>query len=385
MLFHRFSTDGTLIDSDSLCDSYGGIEPTPIWILGGSDTLTEEEIDLVNSSDIPVFGVNYGGRGKDGEGWKIKPDLWTAFDSTPRFHKSIFLDPTIMKFVKDSRQYDLIPKTDHKLCDAPNTYFFPCDNRKYSNFFDDSVENINHSLDSFIQAIDIAYRLGFRRFYCINTELVIRLSQEQIKYATDRGVEYKDGNVKRILIDKDGNVSEYWSDLLTDFVVACLENGIGGDEKELCEIMEGLDRESQYSFSEKKHFYAAVMSDKHYFERVQYLRLSRRNMVLKGVQLFTCSETSRLHPWFPYRSVQSVCDRHNFITESEATVGLYSGSELKLEGLPYHKDIPPYNSNTGQEKGDVQVKEVEVEDAKGIRQKIVDMQLNQELEINEVR
>lgn len=383
MLFYKYSTDGTKIDSDSLCASYGSIEPTPIWILGSSDTLTDEEYTLIKESDIPVFGVNYSGRGKDGEGWKVKPNFWTAFDSSPRFHKSIFLDSTIMKFVKDSRQLDLIPGTNHKLCDSPNTYFFPCDNRKYDNYFDDSVDNINHSLDSFIQALDIAYRLGFRKFYCVNTEMIIRLSQSQIGGAKEKGVEYENGQVKRVEIDQEGKPHEYWSDLLTDFVVSCLENRVAHTDKELYELMESLDRENQYSFSEKKSFYAAVMSDKHYWERVQYLRLSRKNMVLKGVQLFTCSKTSRLYPWFPYKSVEEVCQEHNFDTRSESTVGLYSGKELKDDSLPFHRDIKPYNSNMGRESG-VKVGEVEAENGQGIKQMIVDMQINDKLKLEEV-
>lgn len=394
MLFHRCSTDGTRIDASHLINSYAGIEPSPVWILGSSDTLNQEEIDLINASDIPVFGMNYSGRGKEDGRWKIKPDLWTAFDSTSRFHKSIFLDPSIMKFVREMRHLDLIPETDHKLCDATNTYFFPNENRDYSNFFSEEHQTINHSLDSFIQALDIAYRLGFRTFYCVNTELRIRPSEAQIELAKSHGVEYENGMVhriepkERIVAGKLQNyVEDYWSDLLIDFVRECLKNQVATSEEKLYETMESLDRESQYSFDEQKSFRAAVQSDSHYWERVQYLRLARKNMSLKGISLYTCSDTSRLYPWFSHVSVKSACEKHSLNAHLDALSGLYSGRELKLDSLPFHKDIKPYKSNTEvikPEKEPCHGCKKKTKQDQGIQDKIREIQLNDQLEIIEI-
>lgn len=383
------------MDSSHLINSYAGIEPTPVWILGSSDTLTQEEMDLINASDIPVFGMNYSGRGKDGEGWKIKPDYWTCFDPTPRFHKSIFLDPSIMKFVRDGRHLDLIPETNHKLCDAPNTYFFPSENRDYANFFSEEHQTINHSLDSFIQALDIAYRLGFRTFYCVNTELKIRPSEAQIELAKSHGVEYENGMVHRIEPKErivggklQSYVDDYWSDLLMDFVRECLKNQVATSEEKLYEKMESLDRETQYSFNELKSFRAAVLSDNHYFERVQYLRLARKNMSLKGISLSTCSGTSRLSPWFNHVSVQSACEKHTLNTHLDALSGLYSGRELKLDSLPFHKDIKPYKSNLDplNDKPEKPCKGCDKEKKKdqGIQDKIREIQFNENLDIVEI-
>lgn len=395
MLFYRQSTDGKKIDASHLCNSYAGIEPTPVWILGSSDTLTQEETDFINESDIPVFGMNYSGRGKEDGRWKIKPDFWTAFDNTPRFHKSIFLDPSIMKFVREMRHLDLIPETNHKLCDAPNTYFFPNENRDYSSFFSEEHQTINHSLDSFIQALDIAYRLGFRTFYCVNTELKITPSEAQIELAKSHGVEYENGLVhriepkERIVNGKLQNyVEDYWSDLLIDFVRECLKNQVATSEDKLYEKLESMDRENQYSFNEQKSFQAAVQSDSHYWERVQYLRLARKNMSLKGINLYTCSGTSRLSPWFSHVSVQSVCEKHTLNTHLDALRGLYGGRELKLDSLPFHKDIKPYKSHVDAlkdkpEKEPCKGCNKKPKQDKGIQDKIREIQFNENLEIIE--
>jgi hypothetical protein len=215
----------------------------------------------------------------------------------------------------------------------------------------------------------------------------IKPSQAQIDLAVSHGVEYQDGRVKRHEPRKKqekGKIVDYidiyWSDLFLDFFRECLKNRVADSEENLAKKLESVDRESQYSFSEMKPLKSALMSDLHYFERVQYLRLSRKNMSLKGIKLYTCSETSRLADWFPYSSVENVCDKYELGVDQQSTVGLYTGRKLEID-IPFHRDIKPYgNQDRTQQQQQNQNKVVNVEPKKeiekGIYDKLVELEMN---------
>ncbi len=64
-----------------------------------------------------------------------------------------------------SRRMDLVPEGTEKCVQAPNVHFFDREYRGYSNFLDPTSPPLVDCQDSFIQAIDIAFRLGFRTMF----------------------------------------------------------------------------------------------------------------------------------------------------------------------------------------------------------------------------
>lgn len=343
MLFSRISTDGQEVDcTESLVDLYGGSE---CFVVGSAPGIADYD-GLIQNSGIPVLACNLSGRDESGQ-WRIKPNIWTTYDPTYRFPKSIFNDGTIQKFVNHKRSKDLVTGTDEKLCDAPNTFFYQNGLRSYKDFFGPHP-TINNSKDSFIQLLDIGYRLGFRKFHCVGVSLRVSPSKAQIELARSFGVVYEDGMIH--VSRKAGSETQTEkSDLLKDFVNEVAKRGFNGDTKQAIQALESIEREGQYSFDETKSLSAAMSSDYHYFQTVQYLRLARKNMRLCGVELTTATTNSRLYPFFPQRTVESITvgpDHLNHLgidsDGCENLSGLYSGRDTRLE-LPPHKDILPYD------------------------------------------
>ena len=227
MLFYKASMGKHFTDAtDVLVNSYGGTNKTSIWMIGAGPSVRSINAQPITSSPAPKFCVNFAGRGDDGTKPIIEPTFFTAFDPVARFSPSMYLNPNIMKFINGGRYRDLIPGTDQKICDAPNTYFIDIESRGYHDFLLPGSNKILHTLDSFTQSIDIAFRLGFRKMYCVGTELKIAPSAAQIELAVSKGVEYKEGCVKRI--DRKSNEeTDVWSDRLADFLAQCVDKGVG--------------------------------------------------------------------------------------------------------------------------------------------------------------
>ena len=348
MLFFRASTDGTATDATAALENlYAGNDPTACWLVGSGPSILGAPVEQIAASPVVKIGVNFSGRGPDGTAPRITPDIWTSFDPTSRFHRSIFLNPRITKFLKADKQKDLIPGTTFKACDCPATYFFRSETRGYGDFLDSRSDRILNALDSFIQALDIGYRLGFRRFFCVGADFIIRPSDAQVSLAVSCGIDFDE--TSGVLVTKDADPKlHYRSDRLVDFVDECIRKFGGKDRRAVIEELESAGREQQYSFSETKPLAAAIHADSHYWERVQYLRLARRNLSLRGVSLGSCSPGSRLNDWFSFREPLTVCDEMTAACgdpREERTVGRYSGDvrDAVRESLPHHRDVSPYD------------------------------------------
>lgn len=342
-LFYRCSTDKRISDCSFLENSYAGMNASSVWLVGGGPSLLTAPVETVKDSPAPTFGVNRAGCGVDGEPPLIRPNLWTCFDPTDRFPRSIFLDASIQKFLLGGRRMDLVPGGSEKVCECPNTYFINHKLRSYVDVVDQKHREIGHMLDSFWQAVDIAFKLGFRKIYCVGCDMRIRPSEEQIAFAESVGVVYdRERGLTIWLNDKKVEVR---SDRLSDFRDQVKEKGKFRDKSSAALALEKVGRERQYSFDESKRFMAACASDNHYWDRIQYLRLSRRTFALNGLQLVSCTPGSRLNDYFPYVSPFDAAKR---IMDDvgdpakELSVGAYSKDEKPGAHLPFHKDLDPY-------------------------------------------
>lgn len=273
--FYRLDADQrqTFVALENL---YAGTLPSACWLIGGGPSLNMLPCEAIAASPIPRLSLNLAGVGK------LRPTFWTSYDPTVRFHRSIYLDPGILKFVHRRRAMDLVPESDAKVCDCPGTLFFDRDvGRGFGNFLDPTATKLIDWADSMVQGIDLLYRLGFRTIYLAGCDMRVLPSSEQIAHAERAGISRDD-----------------WFGL-SDFAKVCQSRGISGEE------LAGLERACAYHFDETKSFAATVQTDAHYFRIAQGLRLSRRCLAQQGLRLISVTPGSRLNEYFPYVPVEA--------------------------------------------------------------------------------
>ena len=333
-MFFRLHTDGTRTPA-ALEHVFAGPTRTACWIIGGGPSLAELPCAEIAQSPVPKFCVNLAGTGL------LRPNFWTSYDPSARFHRSIYLDASVLKFVHARRAMDLVPETTFKVCECPATFFFERDpQRGFGDFLGSRVESQGlreHSRlstldsrpsiidwnDSLVQAIDIAYRLGFRVLYLAGCEMFVRPPAEHVELAAAKGVTYTP------------------RETLAAFYERCEKVGLARSELE----RSGLP--VQYHFDERKPLAATINTDLHYFRVSQYLRLVRRSLALAGVDLVSVTPQSRLNDYFPYRPAEDVLRE---IAETvgepalETTRGRYMLTGTRSpEGLGPMRDFRPHH------------------------------------------
>lgn len=325
-MFYRLATDGTETPMP-LLNAYSGPARTGCWLIGGGPALASLPTERIAASALPKFSINLAGHGL------LRPTFWTAYDPTGRFQRSTYLDPSITKFISRSRAMDVVPGTTGKVCDSPNTVFFDrVPSVGFHDFLSPSAPaatpvrpGITDWQDSLIQAIHIAYVLGFRTLYLAGCDMHVAPGAAWIERASACGVHYTP------------------RELLKDFHHRCLPRGLSAAQ------IEALDSTRQYHFDETKPLAAALQTDLHYFRVAQYLRLSRRALALAGMELISVTPESRLNDYFSYQPAESVLAR--IATEigepaHEPTRGLYTEQTRRTpEGLGPMRDFKPHHWN----------------------------------------
>lgn len=313
-MFFRLTPDGRRHQVD-LVHHYAGPFATSCWIVGGGPSLTDLPLDEIAASSAPVFAVNLAGSRL------LRPTFWTAYDPSARFHRSTYLDAGVQKFVPRGRAMDLVPETTFKVADCPNTLFFDMEGRDYATAIAAGQSRVLDWCDSFVLALDIAYRLGFRRLYLAGCDMHVRASQEQLAWVASHGID----------TDEITTISE--------LDAAVQKTGV--DREPLNET----DPARIYHFDETKSFAASVSTDRHYDRIAQALRLSRRCFAQAGLELISVTPRSRLNDCFPYRSAAAVCERlaqqcGHIDTEREA--GRYSLKGPRMPAVQWPmRDVPP--------------------------------------------
>lgn len=313
--FFRLTTDRQAMPAswDGACV---GPRASMCWLIGGGPSLGQLPCGDIAQSPVPKLAMNLAGSRL------IRPNFWTAYDPSIRFHRSVYLDAGIVKFLPRSRATDLVPETNFKVCECPQTYFFDRDpHRGYHDFLSPLALGIVDWADTLVQAIDILYRLGFRQVLLAGCELCIRPSLEWIMRAGRQGVNYAEGEP------------------LSEFVQRCRVAGIAEAE------YRGWGFGPQYHFDETKPFESVLQTDAHYFRVVQSLRLCRQAFSAAGMQLISVTPRSRLNSFFEYQPVEAVLDRIRVEVgdpEREPTRGLYTQSaDRRAKSLPAMHDVMP--------------------------------------------
>lgn len=335
-MFHRRHTDKTEtpVPIENL---YAGPQPSACWLIGGGPSLSNLPCDEIAAGPVPKMAVNLAGTRL------IRPTFWTSYDPTARFHRSIYLDAGIQKFVHTRRAMDLVPGTSFKVCECPSTLFFPRDReRGFADFLSPNHAGIVDWNDSLVQALDILYRLGFRKVFLAGCEMVIRPTREQTRMAASKNVRYNSLG------------------LFGDFLKDCESAGVSLEELECCPTAK------QYHFDERKPLKSAATTDAHYHRIAQMLRLCRRSMSLAGFQLISVTPHSRLNDDFPYVPVRRVLKD---ITRTvgnplkEPTRGQYT-SPRPVQRRPHHhmRDCDPPGHSAPKPKPPAQEPDLLIED-----------------------
>lgn len=296
-MFYRLHADGTSTMID-LRNFFGGPKAMPCWMIGAGPSLLQLPVNCIRESPCPKFSMNLAGSGL------IRPNFWTSYDPTVRFHPSLYLDPSIIKFVHRCRAMDLVPGTMFKVCDCPATLFFDRDREiGFRNFTEISKPRIVDWQDSFVQAIQIAFAVGFRTLLLAGCEFYIRPAKELLATARSAGVQYQE------------------KELLGNFIRRCRDAGLSE------EALESAQAGRSYHFDETKTLSDMIQADFHYFRVAQYLRLSLRSIVLSGLNLVSVTPNSRLNDYFPYSSIDDALELIGSVVgkpDSETTHGCYS-------------------------------------------------------------
>lgn len=299
LVFYRLHSDRRKTPA-GLENQFAGTDPSACWVIGGGPSLNAESAAVITASPAPKMCLNLAGTAL------LRPTFWTSYDPSVRFLKSVYLDPSILKFVKASRAMDLVPETNVKVCDCPNLVFFDGDaQRGFADFLSPEHRTIVDWNDTLVQAIDILYRLGFRTMYLAGCEMHVDPGPAWRAAAREAGVEFERGTP------------------LQDFLRQCEPAGLARER------IQSLGTGRQYHFDEEKEFSAVVNTDGHYFRIAQYLRLSRRSLSLAGVRLASVTPDSRLNDYFPFMPLQDAAAAiHAQVGEpqGESTRGLYCHS-----------------------------------------------------------
>lgn len=333
-------------DVDGIENRYLAPFPAPLWLIGAGPSLRDEDIEAINASPAPKFCMNLSGCDRDGKPPMIRPDFWTAYDTTCRFHRSVYLDPGVTKFVCKSRRMDIIAGTPYRVYQAPNTYFFEREYRHFEKFLNPESGKILDCQDTFIQAIDIAYRLGFRKIFMVGVELAVLPSDEQILLAGENGVEYDMETMSTVMEKGRGP-------LLRDFDARCIQKGMQRD----CNPGEDCDndgkkrtildvgRPQHYSMSESRKWQTTLRADEHYYRTTQYLRMSMTSLSQHGLQLVCCTSPSRLADYFGYTPVGDACAWiHDMVGNpaEETCAGKYEEVDKPGDGFMPIRDYKPH-------------------------------------------
>jgi len=144
------------------------------FIAGGNPCLLNKDLSILRQSGIMVMSIN-------NTASVVPSDIWIGGDKSGCYSNKILRDPKIMKFAVISRKDCLVDSVEWKY--LPNTYFFGTTNKFNTKNFLSSNRDLAWWKNTFFMAIQLAYRLGFRRVYLIGCKFGID-KDKQYSYST---------------------------------------------------------------------------------------------------------------------------------------------------------------------------------------------------------
>lgn len=169
-------------------DLNGLFQGESLFVLGGNPVLKDLPVDLLTQPGITTLALN-------NACCVVRPNLWLGVDHPECFVPQAYTDPGVVKFTGVSRSGARVPGTGQKVRDCPGFFFFGVsEDFTYQTFLDDR-EDFVWWQSVFPIALQLAYRLGFRRVNLVGCGFNMNreagkqyawdtsLSEDQVRYS----------------------------------------------------------------------------------------------------------------------------------------------------------------------------------------------------------
>ena len=171
------------VDFDDIC------EGQVCFLIGGAPSLKEENLDLLRGPGIATMAINNAAT-------IVKPTFWIGSDKPRCYAKQIIYDPSIVKFINYGKRNVEVDGV--WWAKYPNTY-------AYSSTDDFNVGNFLHRSrhivwwkNTWFAAIQLLYRLGFRKIFTIGADFQIDIDSQ---YAWETDIEKQYITKNKLLYD----------------------------------------------------------------------------------------------------------------------------------------------------------------------------------------
>ena len=158
----RYHGDGRAQPVDLTGTYFGGA----LFLVGGSPTLKDEPLELLQERGVVTMAVNNAAE-------IVYPTMWVGGDRPECYSLRILQDPSILKFVNSMRMEDLVEGVPWR--SLPGTLVYECapwERYNFGNFLDRGPDFVWWN-NTFFIALQMAWRLGFRRVYLVGAEFRI--------------------------------------------------------------------------------------------------------------------------------------------------------------------------------------------------------------------
>lgn len=297
MTFFRTSPDRFESSADYLVGSYSSAGGSACCILGSGKSVSGKLGELsaqLRANRIVPISINWGGYDKFG--WGCYPSIWTSYDEVGKFSTQLFRDPSVLKFIPKGRQQEWLADGKYTAVECPNVYGFEHQPKGLANFFGSGP--IIDGKDSFVQAVDIAIRLGFKRIFLAGCDFFIDLNDAQLEWLNDQ--------LRKVPDDKGATEEFFLGDYRVSIwgAMSLIQKRSGVLTSELIQQLGKLGDLQAYSFGNAgANWEKAVMMDHHCFASADLLVQARRVLDSLGVSVILLddytSPLGRLRKFFP--------------------------------------------------------------------------------------
>jgi hypothetical protein len=163
-MFHRYTVDGREKPVD-----LGNLYKGSLFLCGSSPALTKDnDLSLLDRPGISVMAMNNAAA-------SIRPDFWVSADHPDCYAEAILKDSRPLKFASEAFRKESVG---HSLWqDMQTTFFYKRDNDVMPGSLLDNRSKIAWQQNVFMIAIQIAYRLGFRKVYLLGCSFKIKRTE----------------------------------------------------------------------------------------------------------------------------------------------------------------------------------------------------------------
>jgi len=152
MVFFTFDRD----DSAHMCDLTGMFAGGSAMLVGGSPTLRDHDLSILEQRGLVTFAMN-------NTGALFRPTCMTCCDNPRCFDLSILKDPTVMKFgLLGHAKAKVRQDSETRFQDLPNMFFYPSHDESRDSAFATQRYTLDWKRNTMFVSIEIMISLGIR-------------------------------------------------------------------------------------------------------------------------------------------------------------------------------------------------------------------------------